>query len=212
MPPLSPPMPPAPQPAPPLLSLRPFQEADRAPLEALLAQPELLLHRPFARMRARMQLAWHRSCRTFSVRSGERLVGLAKLSQDHREPHLWALTLCLEDHGRRGDGARCAALLISYAFQRPEMQILCFLSALDDEPVRHFAERFGFHQLCQLQAPGGQSSAYYELHREAWLARREAIFAQYFGEAPLDERVRFFDGHQRLYVSPQGVLTVAPQS
>lgn len=175
------------------LSLRPFEEADRAILAPLLAQPRLYRRKVADCVCERPRIGWSAARRTFVVSFAETMLGVAELVRDEREPDVWSLAVTLDHHVNQGDGGRCAATLVDYAFRSMNVASVCFWVRRDNIAVQCFSQRLGFTRMVSLKSPSGAPGDYYEVDRAGWEAARAEALAHY-----LRQPVAFSDGVHHL--------------
>ena len=174
------------------LTLRPFEESDRAGLETLLDQPRLYRRRVVDCVCERPRIAWSSARRTFVVSHGDGILGVAELVRDEDEPDVWSLAVTLDHHAHVGDGGRCAAALVDYAFRVLKAEGVWFWVRRDNIAVQRFGARLGFACLFDMKVPGGAPAEYFEVDRERWSAARPAALAHY-----LSRPVQISDGVHR---------------
>ncbi len=157
------------------LILRPVKPGDRAPLSALLDQPELR-RRPLAgTFREFHPLNWSKTERTFVVeREGERL-GALELVRD--EPGSWELSTLIRADHYPGEGARSATAGLFYLFERLSVESVWFWVRRHQHRVPQIAKCFGFlhlHTLCM----AGVEAEVYEMGRDRWMSHRLRIYSE----------------------------------
>lgn len=162
------------------LSLQPFRETDRLPLNDLLDKPRLYRRRFVEGVGEQHPLAWDDTHLTFVVRHGEALLGVAELVRDNEEPDTWSFAVILDRHAHKGDGGRCATVLVEYAFQALDAQQVWFWVRRDNIAVQRFGARLGFECMCSMKMPGGEPCEMFELDAHRWAMARQAAMHHYF--------------------------------
>jgi GNAT superfamily N-acetyltransferase len=187
------------------LTLRPFAEADRAALETLLAQPRLYRRRVAGCVCEKPNIGWHENRRTFVVTHGPTTLGVAELVRDEDELDVWSMAVTLDHHAHQGDGGRCAAALVDYAFRVLEAAGVWFWVRRDNIAVQRFGARLGFTCLFDMKVPGGEPAEYFEVDRTRWALARPAALTHY-----LRHPVEITDGVRRFRGAGADFLPVDP--
>lgn len=183
------------------LSLRPFHETDRAPLQAMLDNPRLYRRRFVEGLGEHHPLAWDGAHRTFVVRHGGDVLGVAELVRDDEEPDTWSFAVILDRHAHQGDGGRCATALVDYAFQVLDAEQVWFWVRRDNIAVQRFGARLGFECMCSMKMPGGEPCEMFELDQDRWaMARRGAMHHYFRKPVCLTDGERVFRGRGEGFV------------
>lgn len=152
----------------PQLRLRPFRGEDAPHLERLLGHPRLARRTLPTGVQELHPLAWTAHRRTFVVYLDRLLIGACELLRDEDDEAAWELSVVLDRRERVGDGARCAAAILFYAFEIMKAESVWFWVPTGNTAVERFAERLHFTSLHQVRLPSGLPADVFELSDGRW--------------------------------------------
>ncbi len=160
----------------PTLRLRRLESSDRAAVSRLLTGARFQRRSTFSGVHELHPVDWSERRRTFVVEAGHTLLGTTELLRDDDDPDTWELSLALTHEGS-GDGGRCVAATLFYAFEVLGADSVWFWSADDNAAVQRLAQRYGFSQLNLIRLPGGAKAHVYELVNRTYQTHATGAFA-----------------------------------
>lgn len=158
------------------LRLRRLGPSDRAEVSRLLAGARFQRRVTVSGVHELHPVDWSERRRTFVVEDGHALVGTTELLRDDDDPDTWELAVALTREGD-GDGGRCVAATLFYAFDVLGADNVWFWAPDDNAAVAHLARRYGFSRLNLIRLPCGAKAHVYELAVDAFRRQAREAFA-----------------------------------
>ncbi len=172
------------------LRLRPFVADDRPLLQRLFEQAHLHRRTLPSGLNELHPCGWSPRRHTFVALRGHQLLGTAELLRDDDDETAYELSVTLEGHAQPGDGARCAAAALFYAFEALDAEAVWFWVPRGHKAVERFAQALAFQRLHSVRMPDGSPADVFELSAEAWQARGDALTRLPGGPVELRDHVR----------------------